>query len=110
MRRLEPYGNPLLFDDLVPALDAGRGVANEIVAQLLVECVERRCFVGRQPTVANFQHGIHRAGEQVIVADLRLGLLREVQNPQPAIEVAVVGTLEDPGTAALLAETRHGLE
>ena len=71
MRRLQPEGDAALFDDLVPALDAGERVLDVVIAQLLVERVQRRGLAGDEPPVADFGHRIGRPGQQVIVADLR---------------------------------------
>ena len=66
---VEAHRQPRLLDDPVPALDAGHRVLDEVVAQLLVQRIERRRLDGRETAVAHFEHRIRRAGQQVIVAD-----------------------------------------
>ena len=61
-----------LLDDPVPALDARGRVADIVVAQFLVERVQRRCLRRHQPAVAHLQHRIRCRVQQMIVVDLGL--------------------------------------
>ena len=91
MRCDQPGRNAGLFDDLVPAIDAGDRIADVVVAQHFIERIEHRNVALDELAVAYTEHGIAAAMQAVIIVALGLFIA--------AFEARVV---EDRGIARLI--------
>src|ERR1700751_4393000 len=70
VRRAEAEADAALVDDLVPPLDAGLRILDIVVAELLVERVERRRLDHHETALAYLIDRIGGVAERVIVPDL----------------------------------------
>ena len=73
VRQAQTIGHAVVLEDAVPALDAGRAVADVPVAQHLVHRVAHQHIPGHRPAVLEELHVVDGVLDEVIVEGLLLG-------------------------------------